>query len=198
MQERIKNLRVSIDGVAQLVSSLTPTSHFIIDIAQIPKGWEVERAIEIFEKTGYAFAENHKEPYVTPIENRTYINKCNDSLLFGKAWLGKMLQELGVESPYKTGYKTKEDIEPTADVADKALPDFLTIKGDFNTLNHIEKVDYLRVSIDDLVKAVKNLNYTEMMGQPSREFAIARTNSYNHLCEARFWLGFELQRIKKA
>ena len=31
----------------------------------------------------------------------------------------------------------------------------------------------------------------------SREFAIARTNCYTHLCEARFWLGFELQRIKE-
>jgi hypothetical protein len=30
----------------------------------------------------------------------------------------------------------------------------------------------------------------------SREFAIARTNCYTHLCEARFWLGFECERIK--
>jgi hypothetical protein len=32
---------------------------------------------------------------------------------------------------------------------------------------------------------------------PTREFAIARTNSYNYLSEARLWLGFELQRIKE-
>jgi hypothetical protein len=27
--------------------------------------------------------------------------------------------------------------------------------------------------------------------------SIATTNAFNYLCEARFWLGFELERIKK-
>jgi len=205
MQEKVKQLRLGIDGIAQLVKELQPTQGFIIDVAKIPQGWDLEKVVEIFKKTNYGVIDSsstseEKIPKntFTPINANKEIAKAYDSLIFAKAWLGKVMGELGVASPYKSGYKTKEDIEPTADVADKALPDFLTIKGDFNTLNHIEKVDYLRVSIDDLVKAVKNLNYTEMMGQPSREFAIARTNSYNHLCEARFWLGFELQRIKEA
>lgn len=171
MQEKVKQLRLGIDGIAQLTKDLKPIKGVSDGMVHLPNV-------------------NSKE-----------IDKAYDSLIFAKAWLGKVMGELGVASPYKSGYKTKEDIEPTADVADKALPNFLTLKGDFSELSHIEKVDYLRTAIDDLVKEVKELG-TPIAGETTftttREFAIARTNSYNHLCEARFWLGFELQRIKES
>lgn len=121
-----------------------------------------------------------------------------NSAIFAKAWLGKALGEIGVENPYKSGYKTKEDIEPTADV--EVNPKWYTTEGDWSSKNHIEKVDSIRTGIDSLVKEIVELG-TPQIGETTftttREFAIARTNSYNHLCEARFWLGFELQRIKE-
>jgi len=94
--------------------------------------------------------------------NSPEIEKAYDSLILAKAWLGKVLGELGEATPYKNdgNRKTIGDIEPTADRA-------ITTQ-------------------------------TIHTGNQSREFAIARTNSYNHLCEARFWLGFELQRIKES
>lgn len=173
MQEKVKQLRVSIDGIAQLTNKL--------------KGIE-------------------REPNHNPI----YSGNCSSiqtenayqSLIFAKAWLGKVMGELGVESPYKAGYKTKEDIEPTADVNKHNSVD----DGDWINLptawyrdaNHIEKVDGLRSCIDNLVKEVKELDANVERNLITREFSIARTNAYNYLCEARFHLGFELQRIKEA
>lgn len=158
MQEKIKQLRLGIDGIAQLTKDLT----------------------------GYKFGDGKQE-------GKSYqVIDAEQSLYMAKAWLGKVMGELGVESPYKSGYKTKEDIEPTADVAPKGtFADYLTLT------NHIEKVDYLRTQIESLVKEVKELDLN-LEVRLSREFAIARTNAYNYLCEARFHLGFELQRIKKA
>lgn len=124
------------------------------------------------------------------------------NLLYAKAWLGKCLAEIGVESPYKSGYKTVDDIEPTADVANPLVlfrrPDG-TLRCKWpdgyneNEPSHIEKVDWLRIEIQKMTEEVKEI---PTQGQ-SREFAIARTNAYNYLCEARFALGFELQRIKE-
>ncbi len=95
----------------------------------------------------------------------------------------------------------KEDIEPTADVNNKIKTgeNFNSISEAVNNhwsnKNQIEKVDWLREEIEKITKEVSNW-YTHTP-VPSREFAIARTNAYNYLCEARFWLGFELQRTKE-
>lgn len=70
MTQKIKEFRINIDGITQLVIDLTPSA-------------ETTKAI--------------------------------NSLKLAKAWLGKVLEELGNENPYKSGYKTKDDIEPTAD-----------------------------------------------------------------------------------
>lgn len=120
--------------------------------------------------------------------NSPEIEKAYDSLILAKAWLGKVLGELGEATPYTNdgNRKTVEDIEPTADKG------HVMVFGDFN---HIEKVDWLRQEIQYTTHLVTQTIHT---GNQSREFAIARTNSYNHLCEARFWLGFELQRIKES
>ena len=173
MQEKVKQLRVNIDALAQLTGELKPLPLQIKrgNIGTIMGGEGINNKGSI----------NSKE-----------IKKSVDSLYMAKAWLGKVMGELGVESPYKSGYKTKADIEPTADVAPKGkFADYFTLT------NHIEKVDYLRTQIDSLVKEVKELDLN-LEVRLSREFAIARTNAYNYLCEARFHLGFELQRIKEA
>jgi len=168
MKNEIKELRVKIDGLAKLTKSLREDKN------------------------------DSKFPFNSPECSKAY-----DSLLFAKAWLGKILGELGNENPYKSGYKTVEDIEPTADVCIFNNTASLTKGGETeryeffkeweNNKSHIEKVDWLREEIQSIIDGVI------MMGinKPSREFSIARTNTYNYLCEARFNLGFELQRIKE-
>lgn len=175
MKEQITNLRVQIDGIAQLTKGLKP----------LPMSG------------GYLEMVNSKE-----------IEKTYDSLIVAKAWLGKLLGELGQETPYANDGKRKsvEDIEPTADkhtLLGNTNSDFnlqfvnsdgTTPSISWDNKSHIEKVDWLRQEIQHITHLVEQTIFTS--GQ-SREFAIARTNTYNHLCEARFWLGFELQRIKE-
>ena len=77
MKEQIKGLRVKVDGVAQLCKELKPFEHKNIPIEQAFSGTgELIRAVYL--KT------NSKE-----------IEKAVDSLYLGKAWLGKLLGELG-------------------------------------------------------------------------------------------------------
>ena len=184
MKEQLKGLRVKVDGVAQLCKELKPFEHKNIPIEQAFSGTgELIRAVYL--KT------NSKE-----------IEKAVDSLYLGKAWLGKLMGELGNENPYGSGYKTKEDIVPTQDVAKKEdngdciYPFLITVK-EYENKNHIEKVDYLRTEIEKLVVEIKEIpNEFNLKFPFSKEFAIARTNCYTHLCEARFNLGFELERLK--
>lgn len=133
---------------------------------------------------------NYANVYVE--ENSKQIEDAAHSLIYAKAWLGKVLGELGAENPYKSGYKTVYDIEPTADVAKNLT---VNVDGGWEEMNHIEKVDWLRTEIQTLINELSKW-YTHTP-TPTREFNIARTNAYNHLCEAKFALGFELQKIKE-
>jgi len=175
MEKQIKEQRVKIDGITQLVKGLKP---------------HVEYA---YNKTDLIDIYYSKE-----------IDKSIDCLLLAKAWLGKCLEYIATESPYKSGYKTKEDIEKTADVnyASEMLA------GYEEHTPHIEKVDYLRTKIEELLKIpltmdlsiiadgldVNNFlsNYTIL------KLSRAKQKSNEYLTEAKFWLRFELQRIKES
>lgn len=181
MKEQIKELRIRIDGISQLVKELKQLhtgDKFIAGSNNI-----VYRHIDISE-------------YYQSNE----IKKCYDSLILAKAWLGKILGELGESTPYTNdgNRKTVEDIEPTADkntmIEVNTNKPVLEEYG-WKSKSYIEKIDWLRQEIQLIVNIVKDIYISNY--QVSREFNIARTNSYNHLCEARFWLGFELQRIKE-
>lgn len=112
---------------------------------------------------------------------------AEDALSMAKAWLGKLLGEIGEQSPYGNDYKTKEDIQPTADVA-------VTVDSPYyDQMGYIEKVLHLRELIQDLAEEVKELSPAIT---DSREKSICRTNAWNYLSEAKMHLGFELQRIK--
>ncbi len=124
--------------------------------------------------------------------------KCCDSLLLAKAWLGKLLGFFGSPTPYANDGKRTDvnSIEPTADkgnpVEQKGESTF-----DYDNKNHIEKVDFLRQEIQKVIPKV------ELLGEGDGD----QTLGYNqvlqkhlivqYLSEARFWLGFELQRIKE-
>jgi hypothetical protein len=189
MIQQIKELRVKIDGLAQLTKGLKPI--------------EIEKT-SFENNTGLVKTKNNikyvDKGLIIILEknNSKEIEKAVDSLYLAKAWLGKVLGELGNENPYGSGYKTKEDIEPTADV-NQDIHGYNLDVIHFEDKNHIEKVDWLRQEIEKVVNEIKHLDSNisnHHTQRPSREFAIARTNAYNHACEARFWLGFELQRIK--
>jgi len=149
MEKEIKDLRLHIDGLAQLI---------------------------------------------TNIEDSDEVLACKDSLFFSKAWLGKCLGALGTPSPYpKDGErKSVADIEPTADTVSHDVTKTAT---GWEEKNNIEKIDWLRQEIGNILK--EDYLISDAYRPVSRTEAIARTNAYTELCEARFWLGFALEAIKK-
>jgi hypothetical protein len=191
MEEGIKRLRVKIDGLAQLTKELKPIKTF-------------ENTHEHFLDFVMFGESVHKEIRF----NSKEIDKAVDSLYLAKAWLGKVLGELGADNPYKSGYKTKEDIEPTADTANldkesklfynsdnSVLRDAVLTEDDWNKKNHIEKVDWLRTEISFISSyETGSIFYfnEEMYPNANRYF----NNYMDYMSEARFWLGFELERIK--
>jgi len=176
MIDQIKELRVKIDGLAQLTKGLLP----------------------LFEKNkeGYRHYANY---------NSEEINKSYNSLILAKAWLGKVLFELGDKTPYKSGYKTVSDIEPTVDILNKkgvclgkvnGIPKIIEkdfISENYQEMNHIEKVDWLKTEIENTIIEVEKF----VIPTTKRKLVICVTNTFTHLSEAKFHLGFELQRIKK-
>lgn len=175
MKDTTKELRIKIDGLSQLVKELKPIDA-LWGNNEVPED-AAFRHIMITSKA---------------------INKAADSLLLSKAWLGKVLAELGTENPYKSGYTSKDDIKPTADTAN--FKDKISIINEVNYLdmNHIEKVDFIRTEIEKCIQVIVDMDFTKSDANvlPTKERAIARINAYSHLCEAKLWLGFELARIK--
>lgn len=159
--QEVKDLRVQIDGLAQLTKEL------------------------------YKPKENLKNSNNWRVFHPTETEKTVNSLYLAKAWLGKLLSELGNENPYKSGYKTKEDIKPTADTAKAGvdgnyhLGNVMFFKS--QDITHIEKVDWLRSEIE---KIIENLVILQIENKAFHNII------YQYLSEAKFWLGFELERIK--
>lgn len=159
MLDKIKDLRVEIDGLAGLAFDLKPnvTPNPVLNF-------------------------NSKE-----------ISDCVHSLKYAKAWLGKVMESLGSQTPYSNDGKRKtvEDIEKPADLANRE-PGEMPRQDRYCDKNHIEKVDWLRQSIKELHKQVVGIALAEDKGITGLLFRVM-----DHLTEARFALGFELQRIKE-
>ena len=203
MEQKIKELRLKIDGLAQLTKALQKV--FVEQGTQDSGFLKCLDCGEIFLYSDTCPNEHDKKN--TEVVQVAYgftthssqIMKATDSLFLAKAWLGKILGSLGIESPYpKDGSrKTVADIEPTADRAD--LSYYCIEPLDYEHKSHVEKVDWLRQEISRAVKELVNLEigkFNVTFGL-NREIAIARTKSYTHLSEARFWLGFELERVRE-
>jgi hypothetical protein len=165
MKEQIKQIRVRIDGLSQLTQELKP----------INKNEEFK-----------AFPE-----YI----NSKEIEKTYDSLILAKAWLGKVLGELGEDTPYANDGKRKsvEDIEPAADKG-VVIPSQISREDAWENKTHIEKVDWLREEIAKLTTEFKDVWYNYFRGFNGFYYTVV----FQYLSEARFWLGFELQRIKES
>lgn len=202
MKEQIKTLRVKIDGLSQLVKELKPDG-FIIPRSCIPEEKEAEDLIKEFSTTnGFLFINDEEcTSFVTIIKNHQ-LEKCYDSLILAKAWLGKCLGELGEVTPYFTDGNRHElkDIEPTADKAKvNDVAKILSNKDDsWIRMNHIEKVDWLREEIKVLIDSYSELENNLEEAFPSEvNYSPILWLYYVNLSEARFHLGFELQKIKE-
>ena len=186
MIEQIKQLRVEIDGLAQLCEGLKPIANYVGGVDPY-KDDTIPSVLEY------------------PSENSQEIKEAVKSLKLSKAWLGKILEQLGSENPYGSGYKTVEDIVPETDKAEivcgsidpincrSTARDAFTVAGKLVTENygtHIEKVDWLRTEIKRLIDSTTDYS------QEVPEIELEQGFVYKYLAEAWFWLGFELGRIR--
>jgi hypothetical protein len=207
MKEQIKELRVEIDGLAQLCEGLKPIKDGAaihnrlrnLDLLSI-HSTEYERAVH---KAKYE--KEYDEVIRKTSRNTEEIKEAVKSLKLSKAWLGKVLESLGSKNPYGSGYKTAEDIVPETDKAKTVcgiagIPgktirleaiDTFTINGkvmnEYCQMSHIEKVDWLRTEIKQLVEKLVIMQI---------ENKAYYNTIYQYLLEARFWLGFELGRVR--
>ena len=58
------------------------------------------------------------------------------------------------------------------------------------TFSHIEKVDWLRTEIQKII------DNTTDFSQEKEDIELEQSFVYKYLCEAKFWLGFELSRYR--
>ena len=195
MVEQIKELRVKIDGLYQLTKEL-----ILQNPSRSPEG---------------AYIPGMRRP----IPNEDYWVKSKEieesvkSLLLSKAWLGKLLGEIGSDNPYSSGKKEVEDIEPTADVAGYVKTNtvigakdpegnIITLNNDktYSNKSHIEKVDWLRSELQGVIDELSFRKGRTLNGINEEWFNYNAWNAtnmaYNHLCEAKMWLGFEFGRIR--
>lgn len=182
MKDKIKQLRIRIDGLAQLTRGLILTNPSFSAIGEYIPG---ERR---------------------PISKKDYWNKSKeleksyDSLLLAKAWLGKILGELGTETPYKNDGKRKtvEDIEEATDINKESVFGDEVDNTPFRDKNHIEKVDWLRQEIKYIADTILEMEQGKLNSRIWTEYMHElKMFCYQYISEARFWLGFELQRIRE-
>ena len=102
------------------------------------------------------------------------------SLFLGKAWLGKVLGQLGNDNPAT---------EETATNIEKEV-------YSFKTLNAVDQVISLRKRCKAVIVQVQSDEFAEVVEKDrlACEFA---TLSYQHLNEASFFLGEQLSKLKK-
>jgi hypothetical protein len=197
-KELIKELRVKIDGLSQLVKSIN--TQYRVDINLKHREESLENFTTRVKETG--FGTKHL------ISNE--LKESYKSLILAKAWLGKVLEELGDENPYKSGYKTVADIEPTADKCEVLCTtglEGIATNQTWKEINHIQKVDWLRTEIQHITYIVYQtyvtnskediINFTWEALEKDSKIRFHSEPCYRHLCEARIWLDFELQRIKE-
>lgn len=182
--EEIKGLRRKVDGIAQVVLRLKPIKTFGTSISH----QDFLSDKNLFEVTGYREQVNSKE-----------IESSGKNLLLAKAWLGNMLGLLGEINPYvKDNVTEAKDIPPTDDKVDITNWE---VRNKWSTINHVERVVFLRSVIEEMKQTVSGWfpptkEEMPMTIQQGRDLAICRTNVYNYLTEAKFLLGFELERLK--
>lgn len=110
-----------------------------------------------------------------------------------KMWLGKVLEYLNAEYPYKNdGKRTKvEHIEPEAE---KSTDIFMYVKGE-----EVKVIDEIREECSNIQKSIaKYANLGNLTGDKKFETNCAVSEAWRAMCEIRLWLGWELGRLRDA
>lgn len=177
MKDLLNGLRLEIDGTYQLVKEIKSINDYEIN----------KRNSDVVGKIA-----KERDFNVVAI-NSSELKHCERSLLLAKAWIGKLLGELGGESPYKNDGKRTDvaSIEKTDAVNQEGL-----INNEiWNEKNVIQKVDWLRQRVAEIADKVKTIDHDTKLA--TREQNICRSEIWKNLVNARLDLGFELQRIKE-
>ena len=211
MKEQIKELRLEIEGLAQLCEGLKPIKDItamLYTLGPLSMGAPYYMTEEQLKSKHEEYKKEYDRIDKATSKNTEEIKEAIKSLKLSKAWLGKVLENLGSENPYGSGYKTVEDIVPETDKAEtvcgimgidgetprlKAVDTFTLngkIMNEYSQMSHIEKVDWLRTEIKGLI------DNTTDFSQTIPEIELEQRFAYKCLQEARFWLGFEMGRIR--
>jgi hypothetical protein len=115
----------------------------------------------------------------------------DDSIFLAKAWLGKMLAALSVESPYKKD--EKKEIQSRADIPKTAEKDesthFAAVCHRFKLLDTFKAAIELRADLQKVIDWIDTVDMKGFTAENPRLAAIARTQAYIHACEAKYFLG---------
>lgn len=99
MKTQIHELRIRIDGLAQLVKSMD-RQVLMISRDNIPPDMTIEDIANEFEKCGNIISVS-TTPQIEYKGGLSFLAETYKSLLLSKAWLGEVLAELGEETPSK-------------------------------------------------------------------------------------------------
>lgn len=186
--EEITVVRKKLDGFSQVVSRLLPIKTFGTSVSHSDF---IDNEKQLFELTGYREQVNSEE-----------LKRTEKHLLLAKAWGGEMLKILnGRKSPYVASYSAvvARDIVAPQDRVDVQAWEK---RNNWKDINHIQRVVFLRKSFEEIKEIVSGwfpptTEEHKMSVEDGRDLDIARSNMHNHITEARFCLGYELQRIKE-
>jgi hypothetical protein len=174
MIDKVKELRVKLDGLTQLTRDLRP----------------------VFNRTGPLVVGGKSNGHYS---NTREISLAITSLELSKMWLGKCLKEMGNANPYpESKNPSNEKIEPTADTDDKLnwVNDEWTKQCLPNTnLTHIQKVKWLRSELETVETILRFNIAAELPGMTvigHRGFE----ESILECIKAGMWLGMELGRVR--
>lgn len=180
MQEQITQLRLKVDGLAQLVSELRPNTKFIIDINQVPNNIEIGKWVEEFEKAKYITIysrEDSKFNSFTPFPTQfKELENSYNALLLLKFWLGKTMEELKLE--------VTEDISG----GETLFKDNFEILWYSTELNHPLRLNFIKSKIKEINQELYKVTFPNV---------IIYSSVYQNLLEAEFWLDQEIIRYNK-
>lgn len=158
MENKLKELRIKIDGLSQLVKEIEP---------------DIELGAGIIQQivSHGRFLNNRDKAYY--------------NLILAKEWLGELLQE--------TFERLEEDKEVTDDIQV-----WTYFNDNYIEKSHKEKLEYLIKEVKEAADLVLQLEGGKLIEAIWTDYMHEiKLFAYKNLCEARFYLQFELKVIKE-
>lgn len=118
--------------------------------------------------------------------------EVSDKLIIGRSWMGVFLGETGNKNPYDVEVKHKKDIPALAE-AEETMHMKREVRQ-FSYKNHLDALVAMRDMMDELEKEWFSL-FSE---ETSHQGAIARTQAWVNIREAKFLLGMELGHLRNS